>query len=45
MMLKNFLMLPVVLSGCPRKVHGAKLGGLKPFFKPRIHHADFKTLS
>ncbi|KDS30276.1 hypothetical protein M097_2200 [Phocaeicola vulgatus str. 3775 SL(B) 10 (iv)] len=28
----------------PCKVYGAKLGGLKAFFKPRFHHGDFKGL-
>jgi len=42
--LKNLLMSLSFWQGLPCKVYGAKLGGLKAFFKPRFHHGDFKGL-
>ena len=41
---KNLLMSLSFWQVLPCKVYGAKLGGLKAFFKPRFHHGDFKGL-
>lgn len=42
--IENLLMSLSFWQVLPCKVYGAKLGGLKAFFKPRFHHGDFKGL-
>nr|DAI95607.1 MAG TPA: hypothetical protein [Caudoviricetes sp.] len=32
------------MAGLSLRVYGAKLGGLKAFFKLCFHHSDFKRL-